>query len=101
MSLCSLRWGLLLLWFPVAALADDAVLRVSAVPTAPTLAPGHVAATEAGQERAVSRVWLHAPRSHIDWYALRLGDDWRQATRPLLVIRGSTRAHVTGYLPPD
>ena len=101
MSLCSLRWGLLLLWFPLVALADDAVLRVSALPTAPALAPGHVAATEVGQERAESRVWLHAPRSRIDWYALRLGDDWRQATRPLLVIRGSTRAHVTVYLPPD
>ncbi|HKZ11252.1 MAG TPA: diguanylate cyclase [Rhodanobacteraceae bacterium] len=101
MGLCSLRFGLLLLWFPLVALADDAVLRVAALPTAPDLALKHVPATAAGPGLAMSRVWLHAPRDRVDWYELRLGDDWRQAIRPLLVIRGSTRAHVTVYLPPD
>ncbi|HJR12847.1 MAG TPA: diguanylate cyclase [Rhodanobacteraceae bacterium] len=101
MRWCSLRWGLLLLWFPLAAWADDAVLRLTALPAAPMLAAGHVAATADGQDKTMSRVWLHAPRDRTAWYALHLAEDWRQANRPLLAIRGNTRARVTVYLPPD
>jgi len=101
MSLCSLRWGLLLLCWPVAGLADDVALRVTALPETPVPMAGHVAAAAGGQEQVTPRVWLHAPRDRADWYALRLARDWRQAARPLLAIHGNTRAHVTVYLPPD
>jgi diguanylate cyclase (GGDEF)-like protein len=102
MDLCSLRWGLLLLCWPLAAWAGDASLRVSALPSAPVLTPGHTpTASPGGPGRVMSRVWLHAPQDRTAWYELRLVDDWHGVSRPLLAISGNTRARVTAYLPPD
>jgi diguanylate cyclase (GGDEF)-like protein len=101
MGLCSLRWGLLLLCWPAAGLAEDAALRITALSEPPVLAADHVAAPSSGPVREVSRVWLNAPYRHTAWYALELADDWHGSTRPLLAIRGNTRARVTVYLPPD
>ncbi|TAN03726.1 MAG: diguanylate cyclase [Rhodanobacteraceae bacterium] len=98
----SLRWGLLLWCLPLVAWAEDAALRVTALPSAPALSAGHaVAQPVGGQGDRVSRLWLHAPHGRTVWYALRLADDWHQASQPLLAIRGNTRARVTVYLPPD
>ncbi|MGH8182673.1 MAG: hypothetical protein ACREPH_03335 [Rhodanobacteraceae bacterium] len=97
----SVRWGGLLLVWPLTAAAGDAALRVIALPAAPMLSVGQVSATEGRQGTAVSRIWLHAPQDRTAWYESRLADDWRQVSRPLLAIRGSTRARVTAYLPPD
>lgn len=101
MGLCSLRWGLLLLCWPVAGLADDAVLHVAALPNPPAITAGHAATPASGQGNLVSRVWLHAPRDRTEWYALQLAQDWRQPIRPVLAIGGNTRARLTVYLPPD
>jgi diguanylate cyclase (GGDEF)-like protein len=101
MGLGSWRWGLLLLCWPVAGLADDAALRVTALPGAPVLAAGQVAPPSGGQGSQIARVWLHAPPDRTVWYALQLVDDWHRSIRPLLAIRGNTRARVTVYMPPD
>lgn len=99
----SLRWGLLLWCLPLAAWADEAVLRVTALPAAPVpVSAGQVVEPPpVGRGSAVSRVWLHAPHDRTVWYALRLANDWHQASQPLLAIRGNTRARVVVYLPPD
>ncbi|MBN8736952.1 MAG: diguanylate cyclase [Xanthomonadales bacterium] len=101
MSLCSWRWGLLLLCWPIAGVADDVALRVTALPEAPASMAGHATGPADGQGGAVSRAWLRAPADRTAWYALRLAEDWHQAYRPLLAIRGNTRARATVYLPPD
>jgi diguanylate cyclase (GGDEF)-like protein len=101
MGVCSLRWGLLLLCWPAAGLADEAVLRVTALPEAPALAAGPAGVATGGREQTVSRLWLHAPRNRTDWYALQLAEDWHGSIRPLLAIRGDTRARITIYMPPD
>jgi diguanylate cyclase (GGDEF)-like protein len=101
MGLGSWRWGLLLLCWPVAGLANDAALRVTLLPGAPVLAAGQVAPPSGGQGSQISRVWLHAPPDRTAWYALQLADDWHESIRPLLAIGGNTRARVTVYMPPD
>jgi len=98
------RWfrrGILVLCMPCAAWAGDAVVRVTPLPAAPVLAGGHAPAPANGQGDVQSRIWLHAEQARTTWYQLRLADGWRQASRPLLTIRGNTRARVTVYLPPD
>jgi hypothetical protein len=67
MGVCSLRLGLLLLCWPAAGLADEAVLRVTALPEAPALAAGPAGVATGGREQTVSRLWLHAPRNRTDW----------------------------------
>lgn len=101
MRVCSWRWGWLLLCWPFAATAGDAVLRVFAMPSAPALAGGHAPAPANGHGDVAARIWLHAKQARTTWYELRLADDWRQASRPLLTIHGNVRARVTVYLPPD
>jgi len=101
MDFASLRWGLLLWCWPLVVWAGDANLRVATLPAAPVLAAGRVPAMEAGWGVAHSRTWLRAPRARTAWYALRLADDWRLASPPLLSIGGNVRARMTVYLPPD
>ena len=98
------RWfyrGLLLLCVPCAAWAGNAAVRVTPLPFAPVLAAGHVAASAAGKSSVAQRAWLHAPHAQTAWYELRLAQDWREASPPLLSIHGNVRARVTAYLPPD
>ncbi|HEX5487990.1 MAG TPA: diguanylate cyclase [Rhodanobacteraceae bacterium] len=102
MRLGLLRWGLLLLCWPVAAAAGDVAVRVVELPAAPALAAGHapgLAAAAPGASK--TSVWLRAPRSRTAWYELRLVDDWHGASRPVLAIGRNTRAGLTAYLPPD
>src|SRR6185437_5866278 len=98
------RWfyrGLLFLCVPCAAWAGNAAVRVTPLPFAPVLAAGHVAASAAGKSSVAQRAWLHAPHAQTAWYELRLAQDWRAASPPLLSIHGNVRARVTAYLPPD
>ena len=101
MGWCSWRWALLLLCWPVAGLADDAVLHVTALQDPPAIMEGHPATPATAQGEVLSRVWLRAPRDRTEWYALQLAQDWRQPIRPVLAIGGNTRARLTVYLPPD
>lgn len=101
MGFASLRWGLLLLCWPLAAGAGEVDMRVAALPTAPTPVAGQPSVVTPTHGIVRSRAWLRAPQDRTAWYELRLTDDWRQANRPLLAIRGNTRARVTVYLPPD
>jgi diguanylate cyclase (GGDEF)-like protein len=89
------------LCIPCAAWAGEAAVRVTPLPSAPVLAVGHVAATPAGTASLAQRTWLHAPHASTVWYELRLAEDWRAASPPLLSIHGNVRARVTAYLPPD
>ena len=93
--------GMWFLCMPCAAWAGEADVRVTPLPSAPVLSAGHVAASSRGNGSVVTRVWLHAPQDRIVWYELRLAEDWHKASRPLLAIRGNTRARVTAYLSPD
>ncbi|MDE2225142.1 MAG: diguanylate cyclase [Xanthomonadaceae bacterium] len=86
---------------PCAAWAGDAAVRVTPLPSAPVLAAGHVAASASGASSVALRAWLHAPHTRTAWYELRLAEDWRAASRPLLSVHGNVRARVTAYLPPD
>ena len=101
MGMCSWRWGVLLVCWPFAAQAADANLRVTTLPAPPVLVAGQATPEAAAQGPVQSRVWLRAPRSRTAWYEVRLAQDWRQASPPLLSIRGNVRARMTVYLPPD
>jgi diguanylate cyclase (GGDEF)-like protein len=83
------------------AWAGEAAVRVTPLPSAPVLAAGHVAATPDATARVARRAWLHAPHTRTAWYELRLAQDWRAASPPLLSIHGNVRARLTAYLPPD
>ena len=98
------RWfrrGMLILCMPCIAWASDAAVRVTPLPSAPTLTAGHVAALAGATSSVAQRTWLHAPHARTAWYELRLTEDWRAASPPLLSIHGNVRARVAAYLPPD
>ncbi|WHZ19331.1 MAG: diguanylate cyclase/phosphodiesterase (GGDEF & EAL domains) with PAS/PAC sensor(s) [Rhodanobacteraceae bacterium] len=97
----SVRWGWLLLVWPLAAWAGDADVRVTALSSPPASMTAPAVASLDGQGVVVSRVWLRAPRAQTAWYALRLARNWHQAERPVLAIQGNVRARLTAYLPPD
>lgn len=65
------------------------------------MAAGQAATPAAGESTVAPGAWLHAPYTRTAWYELRLARAWQAPTRPLLAIRGNTRARVTVYLPPD
>ena len=92
---------MLLLCWPVAVWAGDASLRVTTLPGPPALAADHAPAVPAGQGEVQTRAWLRAPRARTAWYDLRLVEDWRGASPPLLSIGGNVRAKMAVYLPPD
>ncbi len=98
------RWfcrGIWLLCIPCAAWAGDAAVRVTPLPSAPVLTTGHIAAVAGKASGITQGAWLHAPHTQTAWYELRLAEDWRAASPPLLSIHGNVRARVTAYLPPD
>lgn len=102
MTVAAWRWSMLLLCWPVAAGAGDAALRVMELPAPPQIAAGPVATASDNQHVTVAtRAWLRAPHGRVAWYELRLANDWRVTSPPLLSIRGDTRARVVAYLPPD
>lgn len=97
-----LRWGWLLLGWPLAAWAGDVDMRMTALPSAPASLAAPVVQAPDGQGAATAQVWLRAPKDRSVWYALWLARDWRQSDRrPLLTIHGNVRARLTAYLPPD
>jgi len=96
-----IRRGILFLCVPCAACAGNAELRVTPMMSAPVLTSGHMAAAAEGTTSLAQRAWLRAPHTRAAWYELRLAQDWRAASPPLLSIHGNVRARVTAYLPPD
>ncbi len=96
-----LRWCVvLLLGWPLAATAGDALLRLTPLPGPPT--DLHATPTIAASAPTTARGFLRAPRAGAAaWYALQLAEDWHGSSRPLLVIHGNVRARLTAYLPPD
>lgn len=76
-------------------------MRVTPLPSAPVLAAGHVTPSAGGASSVAQLAWLHAPHRRTVWYELRLAEDWRAVSPPLLSIHDNVRARVTAYLPPD
>ncbi|HEX5961144.1 MAG TPA: diguanylate cyclase [Rhodanobacteraceae bacterium] len=92
---------MLLCCWPLAAWAGDASVRMQPLPSPPAMTAGHAVPQADTAPPAVTRIWLRAPHTRVDWYALRLAGDWHRASPPLLAIHGNVRARVTVYLPPD
>ena len=101
MTVCSSRWGVLLLCVPLVSWAGDARVRITTLPGPPGFAARPAPAASAGQGVVQTRAWLRAPRARTAWYELRLVEGWRGASPPLLSIRGNVRARMAVYLPPD